>query len=350
LSAQAFAAPFEPRAFRIAPQLRRCVYYVIAGAILGASVAWWAESTLKMHGGLHVVLVVFALFGLATAYPLSWRLELDDEGLVRRRLLLRDRWRWDDFASGRIRKPYRFVLVDPERPWWRRTLSLDHVAEADRRQVLAALNRHYRLPDPSPLLDALMTKFRLWKIATFGRDGIQIVDGGRPCDYRWADVRHLHIARSDAVRRDFSELNLVLPDREIGMRILTHQGGTSPSWRGASAEEINDFLLAYVPRDRASVDLVGERAPCQRDVEREMTRLRSAMRMGISLCALLAAFMLVGLAIEGPQIRALFRTVATIGFLFYVALILWRGHVKEMRKLALWRIELESERPIAKAR
>jgi hypothetical protein len=343
---------FEHRVFRIAPELCRSLYYAIAGAILLSSVAWWVESTVKLHAGVHVVSVVFALVGLLTIYPLSWRLELDGEGLVRRRLGLRDDWRWDDFASGRVEKHYQFMLLDPERPWWRRKLVLDSLLDADRQQVLAALNRHYRLPAAPPLPESLTIRFRLNGTATFARHGIQVAERGQPADYRWADVQHLHIARGDALRRDFAELNLVLPVREIELRMVTHQGGTSPTWRGATAEEINNFLLAHVPEERVSVDTAGQRPHAQRDVEREAQRLRGNLKqfaLGMAVCGLLSFGALVWLAVEGPLIRTLWMIVP-FALVALVAWAIWRRQVHELRTLELWRDELQSQRQVESRR
>jgi hypothetical protein len=336
----------EPCVFRITPELRRSSYYLIAGAVLLSGVAWWVEATVKLHGGVHVVSIVFAVLGLAPIYPLTWRLELDGDGIERHRLGIADSWRWDDFASGRIEKQYRFVLLDPERPWWRRRLVLDCLADTDRQQVLAAINRHYVLKTPPELPESLTIKFRFRRTATFARHGIQIVERRHSYDYRWADVRHLQIARNDALRRDFAELNLVLPDREIELRMVTHQGGTSPTWRGASAEEINDFLIAHAPADRVSIDVVGERPHSAKDVEREVKRLQSDLKqyaVCMAICLLLTVGAFVPLAIEGPLIRTLVMTVP-FGVVLLVAVVIRRQQVSKIRELELWRSELESER------
>jgi hypothetical protein len=344
-------ADFEPRVFRISPGLRRSVYYLIPGAILLAATARWVELTVR-HERLPVVSVAFALLGIATVYPLSWRLALDGQGLVRRRLWFEDHWSWTDFASGRIQKRHKFALIDPERPWWRRKLDLEALTDADRRQVLAAVNCHYRLAEPPRNAESLTVKYRIGRTATFSRHGIELVERGQPHDYRWADVWHLHIARMDAVRRDFAELNLVLPDREIGLRMVTHQHGTSPTWRRASAEEINDFLLAHVPGERVSIDLVGERPHSAIDVDRQIDRVRRELRefaICMGACAMLVVGGLVWLFTQRALIPALIMSSAFL-IVALIATITRRRFTTELQKLAQWRSELESERSLAKTR
>ncbi len=332
---------FEHRVFRIAPELRRSLYYAIAGAIALSSVAWWVESTVKIHEGVHVVSVVFALVGVLAIYPLSWRLEVDGDGLVRHRLGVRDHWRWDDFASGRVEKHYQFVLLDPGRPWWCRNLVLDYLRDTDRQQVLALLNPRYRLPTAPPLPESLTIKFRL-RTATFARHEIQVVERCHPTDYRWADVRHLHIARMDAVRRDFAELDLVLPDREIGLG----------QWRGASAEETNDFLLSHVSSARISVDVVGERPHCLLDVERAINRTRRELRQStvyLCGCVIYALGCGVWLLTQFAPILAL-TIMLPFSIVAWIPTILRRKVTNKHEQLVEWRAELETELRLATRR
>jgi hypothetical protein len=330
--------------FKIAPEYRRCLFYGIAGFVLLAATAWWVQSTIRPEQ-TRVPVLVFVLFAVATFWPLSWRLELDGDGLVRHRLGLADRWSWEDFANGRIQKRYPFNLVDPARPWWSRKLNLQYLDTNHRNRVLAALNQHYRFAE-TPRVDELTIKYSLRKTATFGRHGLQVIDRGQRHDYRWADVRHLHILRTEAVRQDFRELNLMLPDREIGLRMVAHQGGTSPTWHKATAEQVNDFLLTHVPQQHISVDIVGERPHHPTDIERDLRRLQSEywqLKICMSVLAVASAGSLLWLAIEGPPIRTL---VMTIPFLLLALLFAFvrKQHHDEVTKRQHWLSELSARR------
>ena len=85
MSAEPF---FEPREFRVAPEYRCCLYYVMVAGVFLAGVAWWVESTVRLHNGAHVTSVALVLLSVAMIFPLSWRLELNGEGLVRHRCAL----------------------------------------------------------------------------------------------------------------------------------------------------------------------------------------------------------------------------------------------------------------------
>jgi hypothetical protein len=337
-------APDDRTEFRIAPEYRRSLFYGIAGFLLLAATAWWVQSTVRPDR-TRAPALVFVLFAVATFWPLSWRLELDGDGLVRHRLGLADRWSWEDFANGRIQKRYPFSLVDLERPWWSRKLNLQYLDTNHRHRVLAALNQHYRFAE-TPSVDELTIKYSLRKTATFGRHGLQVIDRGQRHDYRWADVRHLHILRTEAVRQDFRELNLVLPDREIGLRMVAHQGGTSPTWRKATAEQVNDFLLAHVPQHAISVDIVGERPHHPIDIERELCWLQSQywqLKVCMSACAAAYVGCLLWWAIEGLLILTL---VMTIPFLLLALLFAFvrKQHHDEVTKRQHWLSELRARR------
>ncbi len=67
--------------------------------------------------------------------------------------------------------------------------------------------------------------------------------GDEPRVDLWGEVRRVYVTRPDPVRRDFTHLPVLLPGMEIEWKLVTHQGGTTPTWRGATAEEIHEMLF-----------------------------------------------------------------------------------------------------------
>ena len=135
---------------------------------------------------------------LTMVLPLRWALRIDHEGITRRRWFAwSDLWTWADFASGRIEKRDSYTLLDPARPWWRRKLCLDFLAGDDIRRAIAHINVHYRLPDPPQLPDELRIKIGLRLSVRFDALGIQLQRAKECREYRWRDVRRVHIVRWD---------------------------------------------------------------------------------------------------------------------------------------------------------
>ena len=248
--------------FQISPELRRSCWYVIAGAIVIACVVYWTATFVQGRGPADVAAVYAVLAALVFAMiaALDWKLHVEGGGIRRRRWFCWDYWSWDDFGSGRLRKKHPHTLVDADRPWWRRNLKLEALASGDREAVLAVINANYLLPPPPPLPERLTIKWGNFfrRRAALDGDGIQLIVRGARKSYLWSDVRRLLITRIDPVRRDFTSLQLALPDEEIEWKLFTSEYGTHENWRGATAEEINEFLLKYVPPGSVATFIEGE--------------------------------------------------------------------------------------------
>jgi hypothetical protein len=332
--------------FKLAPEYRRSALYMMVGSVLFTGVAWWVESTVR-RDSQYVVSIGCALLGVSMIWPLAWRLELDGDGLARRRLWFFDRWNWEDFGNGQIQKGFRFALDDRQRPWWRRKLDLEYLTDIDRSSVLAAINEHYRLTEPPDRLDELSIKYAFRKTVKFGRSSIQFRDRGQPHDYRWADVRHLRLARLDALRRDFYELDLVLPDREIALRIRAGQHGSYPSWRGAPAEALNEFLLSHLPSDVVSIDIHGARPRHPIDIQRDLNHLKSDDRQ-LMFCLGFCSLLLVGdVVFSAISVSLMFAAIVGAIALTVISPVLAFG-IRErrarQRQLESWLGEAESVR------
>src|SRR5688572_13289601 len=119
--------PTHSKEYSLAPELRRCCWYVIAAwpalAVVFFLVARFCAG--RGPGDMAFGLALFSLLAVAPAALLRWRVRIDDQGVSRRLFWRWDVWTWADLASGRIRKLHPYKLLDPARPWWRRTLNLE---------------------------------------------------------------------------------------------------------------------------------------------------------------------------------------------------------------------------------
>jgi hypothetical protein len=261
--------------FRIAPEWRRCCYYGLIAVPVGIGLAYFQVALGRAIDGFLVMCVVFSGVAVAIVIPLRWKLRLDAQGLKRGRLFRRDSWTWDDFASGRLQKLYPQTLLDPDRPWWRRKLNLGFMSRDDIQIVFEAINAYYRLPEAPEVPDMLKIKYRFRRRATFDRDGIHLRFKGLEKAYSWLDVQNVSIVRMDTLRRDFSCLQIVLPDEEIKLERVSE---TNLSWRGATSEVINEFLYQHVWTEKINVAIAGQEIPNREQIERKLAELKKANR------------------------------------------------------------------------
>ena len=266
--------------YRIAGELRRCCWYGILSAFPLAAAFFVNARFVQNRGPVDVFVgcVLYALLVAAMVVPLRWRVRIDQHGISRRLLFRWDLWPWAALASGRVRKLHPFTLHDPERPWWRRRLRLGCMASSDIQEVIAMVNTHYKLPPPPDIPAALTIKYAFRCSAAFDRNGIHLMIRDIPHNYLWRDLRDVHIVRMDPLRRDFKSLVITLPDQEIKLKLVTHEGGTSPSWRGATAEELNEYLLQCVPADCIHVSIAGQQLAKREYIERQLEEAKKSTR------------------------------------------------------------------------
>ncbi|MCE5268742.1 MAG: hypothetical protein LLG00_12740, partial [Planctomycetaceae bacterium] len=224
--------------YRISPELRRCCWWGIGGAVLSGCVFYWSAHVRHRDPiGIVIGCAMFLLVAVALTFALHWRVVVDSQGIARRRFGRWDRWTWEDFASGRIGKRHAYILVDPARAWWRRSLNLGYLDSDDIPTVMAAINARYRLPPPPGVPDSLTIKYGFFRRITLDRNGIQLLVRGTPHAYLWGEVGQVDITRMDPLRRDFKCVEIALPDHTIELDLVT------TPYKGATAEEINEFLV-----------------------------------------------------------------------------------------------------------
>jgi hypothetical protein len=248
----------QPKTYTIAPNLRRSCWYVIIAVMVFAPLSVWLAVELE-HRSMHEVIIWCAgsfLLVLILLWPLRWRLKVADEGLARYRVFFGwDWWIWDDFAAGRVLKHAGYALFDPQRARWRRKLDLGCLGKEERREVFSAINEHYQLPPPPELPATLTIRWGCRRQATLDETGIHLGSADESQHYRWYEVRQILIARYEPLRRDFQSLDMALPDsaQDISLMVLT-----TPTWTGASAEHLSEFLCRHVAAERIEVGVVDD--------------------------------------------------------------------------------------------
>lgn len=299
------------RQYAIAREIRRCCWYVIAAVpVLCALAAWQISGNDAIEPARRPFAIAFGctihiLAGLVMAWPLSWRLRVDDQGLCRRRLWWCDLWPWHDIAAGHIRKQAaRLGLVDPSRPWWRRTLGFSYLEESDHAEVMASVNAHYRLPPPPALPASIELAYQGGCTLVLDARGLHQRVFRKTRDYAWSDVRGVLIRRLDPLRRDFTKVVIVLPDREITIFGLLRE---TPDTRAIAAE----FFARYLPAEKLDVALTAGPPNRPAHIEHELKRLQKDQRefriVQLVGLALLAAWS-VWFGFSAGVLAALFMT------------------------------------------
>ncbi len=282
---------------------------------------------------------MFTFLFVACLLALRWKLCVDNECISRRRALFWDKWTWSDFANGRIQKTGPCALYDPVRPLARRTLYLAWLAEDDLREVLAAINVHYRLPPPPAVADRLAIKWgTLYRNrAALDDGGIDLLVQGKAAFHTWSEVRRVSIVRSDPLRRDFRFMQIEVGGTEIEWKIISAR----PNWQGATAEQLNEYCLKRIPSERVAISTEDQRADRRYARSKLGDAERSLRGMAICMAVFLPPLIVcLGLmVIFGDVFKALIMAVIfsiMIGPLCAASFVSARTRIKELRQ------ELES--------
>lgn len=325
-------AALSYREYRLAPEYRRCCWYVLAAVPILAAMSCLVGHFVHQHSPVKIggILAFFVLLAGAMVYALLWRVRVDADGITTSPSLS-DTWTWEDLASGRIVKQYPYTLYDPERPGWRRRLRLEYLANDDLKQLFWLINIYYQLPPAPDIPTAITIKYGFRREATFDGDGIRLTVRGTTQKYAWADVQHLYIVRLDPLRRDFARLVLKVPDHEIEVGPATQQ---YYSLGGATSEKVNGFLLNHVPPERISIILAGDELKEPVELERRIEQARKAIKQH-TIFGGLFALTVVGVAAwfavnNGPIAAAAMAALLAI----YPGLLVVAVHLLNRRGLA----------------
>lgn len=310
--------------YRINPVTRVIAALVFVGYFIAVVVGYFATPRPdQFPWGL--VIVGAVVVTLAYNYLTRWRLCVTEQGLTRHRYLFgEDHWPWEDFTSGKIDKIYPMKLRDRKRPLWRRTINLQALADCDAPTVMQAVNWHYK-PAELELPDELQFKYGIGWVVTLTKQGIRLRVRTKLREYRWADVKRIRVFRQDPVRQDFFNLDIILPDEQIKLYVLIVDNRLNPSWRGAKAEEINQYLRQYVPSERWREQVEGDEITEAEDLEAELEKCREGIRVCWAFCSISAvgtAAAMAWAAKDGPVFESKLVIVGMISFPICVWLLI----------------------------
>ncbi len=343
------ARPLESLVFKMRPEFRRSVVYVeIAILTIGGVRFAFDDFFPQREGGRWEPLIPFLLIAVAVLVPFRWRLRVDSSGIARRRLFGWDLWPWASFERGKVLdvegRPTTYFL--PEKPFWARKLSLELLADNDRAQIEAVIDR-LRVRTGVPLVSDVAFRYGFRKEAIVSPGGILVRERGEETRYDWKQVTTLRIVRQERRRRDFQSLEIVLPDRVVKLSLNRNQGQVIRSWSASrdvpvpDAESLAAFLERFIPHERIRIVSLGD-APLtvlewhdRRSMLAERSRDLKNMRR--ILCGAGILLLMVPLV---DYSRGIFHVVAMMilcaaspGIFFLVLLYVEREHREEVAKL-----------------
>ncbi len=267
------------REYPLSPELRRCCWYAVAGGALFVIISAMTQIFIDDGRRLEVICMALAMYFaliLVICYFWSWRLRIDERGVSTRRLSGRDLWTWEELGSGRIRKEKLFTLIDPETA---RELCLDSLGKEARKEVMARINEHYRLPPAPEVPQQINIRYGFRSKAFLDSKGIRIEHRGQSREYPWSAVQNVRLWRWDPLRRDFRSVLIVLPDQEI--KTVNNNASNSNSYQfpGTSVEQVNEFMYRHLAAEKIEVTIIGDPLVKPEHIEHEIKERMEAMRI-----------------------------------------------------------------------
>jgi hypothetical protein len=292
--------------FRLSPSLRRSAAYWGSGWFLvtGLVVALYLAGHVP---GVSGALSLAPLFFGPAVLAWSYRVRVDDRGIWRRRFFGRDLWAWEAFATGAVREgavPYGWVHSG--KPWYRRKLNFQHLADADRDWLMDRVRQVWVPPVPR-LPEQVTIRFPagISRFLELSPRGIVVWqerdDHAR--HYRWSDVGQLRVTRFAHWRRDFTALDVELPEGEPVERLRGRPDHERNNWEGADPEVVLAYFLQHVPRERTRFTALTGPPRTQDEADRRLLDLersyREARAVGLFVCGLML-FLCFLLLFQGP--------------------------------------------------
>ena len=249
--------------------------------------------------------------------------------------------------QAKSKSVFRHKFYDPRRRWPFRTLtftfaSMAHMSDDDDARLVECINRHYRLPPPPELPVSLTLKYGIRRTAMLDRHGIQLRIRGTVHQFTWHDVAKIVITRPDPLRRDFCELWLELPDHQLEFKIHSSQYGDNPTWSGATAEQLNEFLFRYGPAAKIDVQITGRTPTNRGQIERDLNQAKDGRRALVYIAVFTGLSfgpILIWMAIDAGLLKAL---VVGVFFLMPVVPVLVYGYLRQSRRATKLQRQLQA--------
>ena len=324
--------------YKASPELRRCCWYLLLAACVVPVLLLYIHLVVLQRPWLGCAIAAVFIGGicfLPALFGLTWRVELREHSLARRLLFWWDEWCWDDFANGRVEKSIGYRLVHRDRPWWRRRMRLEFLGPVNVRPVFDAINRHFALPQAEPVAAELTLLLRPTGELTLRPEGLELRKRKQTTTYSWNQVQYLCLRREDPKRRDFNTLHVGLADQEVTLRRFVHNGVVHTIWKGATVEQVSDWISEYAPNHLVH-DSSDELMPPE-FLERRLTEARRKYAgvwwLFAVTTAVLGTLLLVGFHNFLPGLAAMAcMLVVNPGSLFIFLLYDWRRSVRELEQ------------------
>ena len=253
------AAP--PIVFRMSPAARRCGFYMVAGVAAVAGL-WGFLYAHGLRNGPRATACIAGVFGLPLlafgVLALRYRVGVAKAGVWQRFFIRWDLWPWEAFSDGRIRTGSASLELEfPTKRWTHRRLVLPvflTYADLDTlstriRQVLPTAPPPASPPPPA-LPETMTIRYDFGEHLELSRNGLRLVRSWRDEErsYGWSSVLQVRTLRASRSSRDFSELEVDLPQllKPIRLKVV----GSSRGWRGPSAEVLAHYLERHVSPER----------------------------------------------------------------------------------------------------
>lgn len=265
----------QARSFYLAGEFRRSALWAIAGCLLILVVIWCFDVAPAQQGAGRKwpLTVVLGLIAVWLSQYLIARIKVDDEGLRRRIAWWWELWPWEAFVEGQVRLGRsRFGYEFPMRPWWRRTLALDFLEEADALAIRELIGRVWRERSPAEVPEALSLQLN-WpdsRRVELTAEEIAVTKKQERVAYAWDIVQGVEIWRLEHGRRDFRELELRFPDQRLTWR--EHHDRDHGNWTGGSSEVVASVLQQHVDPELVRDFALYGPAKTQEEIDRRQAR------------------------------------------------------------------------------
>lgn len=298
-----------PRTLRVRAEYRRSLLYLaIGGWVLIAVAVLVNKDQLDPWGVTAGIIVAGVAPGVAWVYAITYRLVIDDAGLLRRRLCFWSRWSWDEFAAGRVTFNEKDgLLTNRTRPFWDRWLSLAFLETEGLAFVTQVIRRlcpaesHEELlnsAEPVEQVELTLYLFRTLQISAAGCTGLQ---SGKLL--LWTEIDEWQIERQKNQHGHFYSLHVTAGGRSHSGPITHVRTGRSWSSPRQDAREIwiaqlrdlipeRCFKYYRTDGDLASVE----------EGEFRLKHLAGQLQVSVWLERFGWAFLVLGAIMFGPKI------------------------------------------------
>lgn len=245
--------------FYLAPEYRRAALMASLAAVMLSPLSWFNFAILQQRSLLDqfFVVIIFLTMGFGWLRLRGVCLRVDKQGVHDRRWYgVWHFWSWAEFAGGTVEQGLGlWSYVNPQRPWYSRSLDLGLLPEVDQETIAQWIARIWIRPVVSPTLDEVSIHLN-WpdsRRIVLSVKGILVRSRRTEEMVFWSAVRGVTVWRLTAERSGFHELKIDLEGRGLTLRQFQHQGQDCRNWTGPNAEAVAAVLQRSISADRLKI-------------------------------------------------------------------------------------------------